>query len=196
MPIGLAKVDITPDTPVRMYGYAGRTTESEGIAGRLKATALALGGDEGEGPAVLLSVDCGAVPAQIHDAVLQRVQKACGLKSERFMLCNSHNHSGPDLKGMDSMTGTQHEHLVVVVDYALRLRRELDGSRLWINAYARDVSGYIVSDRLLGEGGYEVHNSVSALVTYGKPETLKPSMEDRIIARVRDLLPESFRRPR
>ena len=118
MPIGVAKVDITPDTPVRMYGYAGRTTESEGIAGRLKATALALGGDEGEGPAVLLSVDCGAVPAEIHDAVLQRVQKACGLKSERFMLCNSHNHSGPDLKGMDSMTGTQHEHLVVVVDYA------------------------------------------------------------------------------
>ena len=33
-------------------------------------------------------------------------------------------------------------------------------------------------------------------MTYGKPETLKPSMEDRIIARVRDLLPESFRRPR
>ena len=37
---GVAKVDITPDQPVRMYGYGARKTESEGIAGRLKAAAL------------------------------------------------------------------------------------------------------------------------------------------------------------
>lgn len=51
VPVGVAKVDITPDQPVRMYGYRVRKTESEGIAGRLKASAMALGGDEGEGPA-------------------------------------------------------------------------------------------------------------------------------------------------
>lgn len=36
---GVAKVDITPDTPVRMYGYASRKAESEGIAGPLSAGA-------------------------------------------------------------------------------------------------------------------------------------------------------------
>ena len=41
---GAAKIDITPETPVRMYGYAIRTMESEGVAQRLKATALAIGG--------------------------------------------------------------------------------------------------------------------------------------------------------
>jgi len=82
----------------------------------------------------------------------------------------------------------------VVVDYALRLRRELAPGRLWINAYSRDVSGYVVSDRLIREGGYEVNNSVSALVTYGWPESLKPSMEDQIVARVRELVPESFQK--
>ena len=58
----------------------------------------------------------------------------------------------------------------VVVDYALRLKRELDGDRLWINAYSNDVSSYIVSKRLLNEGGYEVNNSLSTSVTYGHPE--------------------------
>jgi neutral ceramidase len=82
-----------------------------------------------------------------------------------------------------------------VVDYALRMKRELDGSRLWINAYSNDVSNYVVSKRLIREGGYEASNSISATVTYGRPEKLQPAMEDRICQRVRELLPEEFRRP-
>ena len=82
----------------------------------------------------------------------------------------------------------------VVVDYALRMKREMDGRRLWINAYSNDVSFYVVSKRLLGEGGYEVNNSLSALVTHGKPDQLQPAMEDRIVEAVRSLLPEPFRK--
>jgi hypothetical protein len=45
----------------------------------------------------------------------------------------------------------------VVVDYALRLQRELGGAgrNLWVAAYANDVMGYIPSVRVLKEGGYE-----------------------------------------
>ncbi len=45
----------------------------------------------------------------------------------------------------------------VVVDYALRLQRELggEGKTLWVAAYANDVVGYIPSLRVLKEGGYE-----------------------------------------
>jgi hypothetical protein len=424
--VGVAKVDITPETPVRMYGYAARKTESEGVAGRLKASALALGGDEGEGPAVLLTVDCGAVPAEIRQEVLRRIQAKSSLRPERFMLCNSHNHSGPDLKGMRSFSGTERQHMEqyakllperledvvlkalasrkpgrlawargsvpfaanrrvlkdgkwsgfgavpdapadrslpllrvtdaggkllavvlnyachnttlrgnfnqihgdwagcaqefieaehpgvvalvtlgcgadadpcphgtvelcqrhgramadevkrllagpfrpiefkltarsapleipfdapppldelralakrswsaqrmldrlergeklptartfgvavwafgddlamvflsdeVVVDYALRMKREFDGDRLWITAYTNDVSNYVVSKRLIEEGGYEVNNSISGLVSFGRPERLQPPMEDRIVDRVRSLLPETFRKP-
>src|SRR5262249_37228375 len=35
----------------------------------------------------------------------------------------------------------------VVVDYSLRLKKELDGRRLWINAYANDAPCYIPSER-------------------------------------------------
>ncbi len=82
----------------------------------------------------------------------------------------------------------------VVVDYALRLRRELDPDRLWLTAYAHDVSSYIVSKRLIQEGGYEVRNSLSHLLTLGQPERMQPAMEDRIIAQVKSMLPEGFLR--
>jgi neutral ceramidase len=45
----------------------------------------------------------------------------------------------------------------VVVDYAIRLQKELgaEGRSLWVAAYANDVVGYIPSVRVLNEGGYE-----------------------------------------
>jgi hypothetical protein len=45
----------------------------------------------------------------------------------------------------------------VVVDYAIRLQKELGGAgqTLWVAAYANDVVGYIPSVRVLREGGYE-----------------------------------------
>jgi len=45
----------------------------------------------------------------------------------------------------------------VVVDYAIRLQKELggEGRTLWVAAYANDVLGYIPSVRVLKEGGYE-----------------------------------------
>ena len=75
----------------------------------------------------------------------------------------------------------------VVVDYALRLKRECDESRLWITAYTNRVEGYIVSKRLLAEGGYE---------TESYPTPLAESCEDQIVQTVRTLLPETFRKPR
>lgn len=45
----------------------------------------------------------------------------------------------------------------VVVDYAIRLQKELGGENraLWVAAYANDVIGYIPSLRVKKEGGYE-----------------------------------------
>jgi neutral ceramidase len=44
-----------------------------------------------------------------------------------------------------------------VVDYAIRLQKELggEGRALWVAAYANDVFGYVPSVRVLKEGGYE-----------------------------------------
>lgn len=80
----------------------------------------------------------------------------------------------------------------VVVDYALRLKSELDPARLWVNGYANDVPCYIPSRRILREGGYEAESS---LWYYDRPQQLDPAIEDSIIDGVRSQLEPVFRPP-
>lgn len=80
----------------------------------------------------------------------------------------------------------------IVADYSLRLKRELDGSRLWVNAYANALPGYIVSRRMLAEGGYEVDNSRNS---YDMPARLSETCEDLIVDAVKSQLGATFARP-
>lgn len=79
----------------------------------------------------------------------------------------------------------------VVADYGLRLKRELDASRLWVNAYTNDVAFYVASRRMIPEGGYEVDRS---MVYYGQPAPFAPRTEDAIVGAVLDLVPRTFTR--
>jgi putative membrane-bound dehydrogenase-like protein len=80
----------------------------------------------------------------------------------------------------------------VVVDYSLRLKRELDRGRLWINAYANDAPCYIPSERVLKEGGYE---GGGAMVYYDVPVPFRPGLEDKIIREVHRQLGQTFAAP-
>src|SRR5437660_1037390 len=51
--VGVARIDITPAYAIRLTGYAVRKSESEGVAERLWAKALAIGSDR-ERPALLI----------------------------------------------------------------------------------------------------------------------------------------------
>jgi len=73
----------------------------------------------------------------------------------------------------------------VVVDYALRLKRELADDRLWVTAYAGDVLGYIASERMRQEGGYEFDRSG---VYYGLPGPWAAGTEDHLIASIRGMI--------
>ncbi len=69
----------------------------------------------------------------------------------------------------------------VVVDYALRLKREL-GANIWIAGYTNDVMAYIPSRRVLLEGGYE---GGGAMVYYGLPTVWAMEVEEIIDRAVR-----------
>jgi hypothetical protein len=99
VPVGVARIDITPEYPIRLTGYASRKTESEGVAQRLWAKALAIGGDEGDGPAVLMMVENCGVPGSLTAKVAGRLEAKAGVKPERFVVCSTHTHSGPMLRG-------------------------------------------------------------------------------------------------
>jgi hypothetical protein len=67
----------------------------------------------------------------------------------------------------------------VVVDYSLRLKRELvepDGPAIWVAGYSNVYDDYIANKRILEEGGYEANCC-----------PWKPTLEERIVAKVHEL---------
>ncbi|WP_316814356.1 hypothetical protein [Pedobacter heparinus] len=79
----------------------------------------------------------------------------------------------------------------LVVDYSIRLKRELGADRVWINAYANDVSCYIPSRRILKEGGYEADAS---MYWYNMPAPFSEAVEDIVVNAVLELVPASFKK--
>jgi neutral ceramidase len=66
----------------------------------------------------------------------------------------------------------------VVIDYAVRLKAELTGTRTWVAGYSNDVMAYIPSRRVLREGGYE---GGGAMVYYGLPTVWGEECEKQIV---------------
>ncbi len=80
----------------------------------------------------------------------------------------------------------------VVVDYSLRLKKELNrptvagpGPALWVAGYCNEVFGYVPSQRVLQEGGYEARESVLYYDVTKAP--FAPSVEKLIVDKVHEL---------
>jgi len=80
----------------------------------------------------------------------------------------------------------------VVVDYSLRLKAELatsapagKGPAIWVAGYSNEVFGYVPSQRVLQEGGYEARDSILYYDITVTPFT--PSVEQRIVDKVHEL---------
>ncbi|QDV81307.1 neutral/alkaline non-lysosomal ceramidase N-terminal domain-containing protein [Stieleria magnilauensis] len=78
----------------------------------------------------------------------------------------------------------------VVVDYALRLKNSFDDPNLWVSAYSNDVLGYIASERMRSEGGYEYDRSG---IYYSLPGPWAAGSEDLLIRRVEEIVKSSGR---
>jgi putative membrane-bound dehydrogenase-like protein len=96
--IGVARIDITPDFPVRLNGYYGRNVEATNAAQHIFAKALAIGGDK-DAPALFITLDNCIVPHAVRDEVAARLQKKAHIDPDRVALCTSHTHTAPCLTG-------------------------------------------------------------------------------------------------
>jgi neutral ceramidase len=84
----------------------------------------------------------------------------------------------------------------VVVDYSLRLKKELaaptssgPSPAIWVAGYCNEVFGYVPSQRVLQEGGYEARESV---LYYDVTKTpFAPSIEKLIVDKVHELVRET-----
>lgn len=136
MEVGVARIDITPEGPVRLAGYGVRKkTESEGVIQRLGAKALALGSDA-QGASILITVDLVGIPLHITNKLAERLSSKIGLKAEQLVICASHTHSGPEVGNLlnilqyrgnhfsDSLLAL--DHLVHISQYVDQLSQKLE----------------------------------------------------------------------
>lgn len=70
----------------------------------------------------------------------------------------------------------------VVVDYALRVKKEFPSEDTIVAGYTNDVMSYIVSKRVLKEGGYE---PVDSQIYYGNPGPYTEDVEETVMAAVK-----------
>jgi hypothetical protein len=90
---GAARIDITPQGPIWMSGYAVRNKPSEGVRHPIFVRALAI--DSGSGPVVFVSTDLIGLPFEVSDEVAARARKQFGIERSRLLLNSSHTHTGP-----------------------------------------------------------------------------------------------------
>jgi hypothetical protein len=72
----------------------------------------------------------------------------------------------------------------VVVEYGLRAKREFPNEPLIVAGYSNDVMCYIPTRKMLGEGGYEVNDS---MIYYGQPGPFAEDVEERVFAAIRQV---------
>ena len=96
MHVGVARMDITPEGPIRLTGYAGRKKQSTGVIHRLAAKALAFGTDT-QGPSIFITVDLVGIPGHITVKLAHKLSKKIGIDAARIAISSSHTHGGPEL---------------------------------------------------------------------------------------------------
>jgi neutral ceramidase len=92
---GISKIDITPDFPVKLYGYASRTSLSEGVHDPLSARAVVF--ENNRNKFVLLSSDLGSYGREALDVIRRSLIDRFGLKDSELFLTAIHSHSSPVL---------------------------------------------------------------------------------------------------
>jgi hypothetical protein len=73
----------------------------------------------------------------------------------------------------------------VVVEYALRVKRDFPKERMIVAAYSNDVMAYVPTKAMLSEGGYE---PVDSMKYYDFPSPFADDVEERVHAAIRDVL--------
>ena len=95
--VGLAKVCITPDEPLRLSGYASRNQPSTGVASDLFAKALAIQDADGN-RGVIVTADLIGLRTSLIDPLSKKISDKTGLSRQQLIFNSSHTHTGPRLE--------------------------------------------------------------------------------------------------
>src|SRR5215207_9715733 len=91
--VGVAEVDITPDHPIRLNGFGGRRSESEGVNHKIFARAISIRHANDREPLVLVTVDVLGITPAHRTELVKRLKDV--VSSERLAITATHTHCGP-----------------------------------------------------------------------------------------------------
>jgi hypothetical protein len=110
MDVGVARIDITPEVPIRLAGYASRVkSETDVVMQRLSAKALAFGSDN-QHPSILITVDLVGIPWRITKKVGEALAKKSGIDPSQLVICSSHTHGGPEVGNLLNILQSRGDH--------------------------------------------------------------------------------------
>ena len=101
--VGLSKVDITPEEPVRLSGYASRVESSTGVADPIAARAMVISPtatEEDNRSLVLVSIDAIGISSVMTVAVSHWLEQQYAIPRSQLAISSSHSHSTPHLDGL------------------------------------------------------------------------------------------------
>jgi hypothetical protein len=114
---GIAKIDISPSIPVKLYGYSSRKTYSEGTHDPLSVRAVVF---ENNGKKfVLVSTDIGSYGSEVFPVIQKSILEKFNLKESELFLSTIHSHSAPILS-LDAETGDPNN-----IEYTKTLQQKL-----------------------------------------------------------------------
>lgn len=100
--VGFGKVDITPEVPLRLSGYAVRQESSNGVADPLAVRAMVLSpnlNSEFQRSVVLVSVDSIAVSSAMSVEIAQWLSSEYSLPRSQLAISSTHSHAAPHITG-------------------------------------------------------------------------------------------------
>ena len=97
MEVGVAKVDITPQCPIRLSGFAARTKrEADKVLRKLSAKAIAFGSDD-QNKTILIAVEIIGIQSTVTRRVAEILSKAIGINPVQIAILVTHTHGSPEV---------------------------------------------------------------------------------------------------
>lgn len=93
---GTSKAKITPEAPMYLAGFGGRSKAAESTLHDLWIKILALQSAKGDRGAIITSDVCGFSKAT-YERICAQLRQRCGLERSQILLTYSHTHTGPAL---------------------------------------------------------------------------------------------------
>jgi len=174
---GAASVLITPERPMRMSGYGGRTEPAEGTEQDLLAKALAVEDRDGA-RVVIVTMDLIGVIERLRTAVAEKVQQKYELSPQALLMNASHTHCGPAY-GRDENADYLESLTEKMVDL---VGQSLDGLEPASLSYGHARCGFAMNRRTPTENGYRNHPNPDGPVDHTVPVLRVDSPEGELRA--------------